>query len=460
MSRFDIAVLGLGVMGGNLALNLISKGFNVVGWDSSSTWHEAKPELLHNANFQAPEKLEDVVDLLNVPRKILLFVPAGDPVSETVARLSEILHPNDILVDCGNSHYLDSIDRERAAWLDQVHFVGLGVSGGASGALNGPSMMYGGSEQAWKELSPILMKIATEGESGPCVHRFGGAGAGHFVKMVHNGIEYADMQIIAEAHDLMSRGLNMSQADQSEFFRKATKGSLSSFLIELAGRVLDSETTDLDNIIDAAEQKGTGSWSVKAALELGVSTPCIDAAVGARLVSSFWAERQQLASVLSISANESPPLSFELYQLEQAIWFAKICAYIQGFDLIKQGSQVYGWNIQIADLVRVWSHGCIIRGSILNLLFSHSDGSPGEKAIDISEVRNSLLESVPAARVIAQLAMKASIPIPAITGALTWFDSISSARLPHAITQAQRDAFGGHGIRLFADPDIKTHGEW
>ena len=456
----DIAIVGLGVMGRNLALNLLDQGLQVAGWDADEAWADSNASLSANANFRYASHIKGLVQGLKSPRKVLLLVPAGDAVEKALQDLARELQPDDIVVDCGNSHYQDSIARGSGESMQNLHFVGLGVSGGSAGARNGPSMMFGGDEYAWEHLSPILQQIAAQGIDGPCVKRFGGAGAGHFVKMVHNGIEYAEMQLIAEAHDIMSRGIGLSHAEQSDFFQRANKGPLQGFLIDLAAKVLEPATTSLDLIIDSAEQKGTGAWSVMAALELGVSVPCIAAAVDARLMSSFWRERQRRASIFNVANANSADLSLVLEDLEKAIWFSKICAYMQGFDMLIKADEVFGWSVSIRDVCSVWSEGCIIRGAILSTIFDALVGGEGVDVLDVAKIRQALIDNQQAMRATVRFAVEQAIPISALHGAISWFDAFASARMPQAITQAQRDAFGSHGIKLFENPHQKVHGEW
>lgn len=447
-------------MGRNLASNLLDKGFKVSGWDADNQWVKDNSDFCEQSGLKHVENLNALLDSVKSPKKILLLIPAGNSVDQIIAELSVILSPGDVLVDCGNSNYKDSMARGSRLLERDVNFVGLGLSGGALGALHGPSLMFGGNDFAWGQLLPILERVAAKGRYGPCIKKFGSFGAGHFVKMVHNGIEYAEMQIIAEAHDLMSRGLGLSHRDQSDFFKDANEGRLGGFLTELAANVLSSETTSLDQIIDSAEQKGTGAWAVNTALDLGVSTPSIDAAVGARLLSSFWQERQRRSEIFrpSILGSSSKPL--QLADLEKAIWFAKVCTYAQGFDLLKAGNETHGWDISIEGVCSVWTEGCIIRGKILNTVVEGLSRDPGCQVLEIPSLKEALMEEQRSIRSIVRTGVSLGIPTSGLFAALSWFDSFSSSRLPHAITQAQRDAFGAHGIRLFGNPKKMTHGDW
>ena len=456
----DVAVIGLGVMGRNLALNLIDKGLNVAGWDADAAWVERNDGLSATPGFRYAKHIEALVEGLKTPRKVLLLVPAGDSVEKALAALASKLQPSDIVIDCGNSHYQDSISRGSRESLQGMHFAGLGVSGGSVGARYGPSMMFGGDHYSWGHVRPILEKIAAQGIDGPCLKRFGDFGAGHFVKMVHNGIEYAEMQLIAEAHDIMSRGMGLSHSEQADFFKRANQGPLQGFLIDLARKVLEPTTTSLDLIIDSAEQKGTGAWSVMAALELGVSIPCIAAAVDARLMSSFWGERQRRASIFGTASADASVSSFTLADLEKAIWFSKICAYMQGFDMLIKASEVYDWSISVRDVCAVWSAGCIIRGAILSICFDGITDAENLDLLSIAKIRQALMDHQDAMRATVRCAVDQAIPTPGLHAAISWFDAFASARMPQAITQAQRDAFGAHGVSLFENPDQKTHGEW
>ena len=466
MSAADFGVVGLGTMGRNLALNVESRGFRVAVWNRESDWTSAFVAEHAGARFIGADTLERFVGSLAKPRRILMMIPAGAPVDEMIGRLSPLLDRGDILVDGGNSWFEDTRRREQATRSSGIQFVGCGVSGGEEGAREGPSLMPGGSPDAWNALREILEAIAAKTEAGPCVTHVGPDGAGHFVKMVHNGIEYADMQLIAESWDLM-RHLGMSTPETADVFARWNEGPLESFLIELTARVcrvMDAETQSplVDAILDKAGQKGTGRWTSRIALELGVAHPTIAAAIDARVLSSMKDERVQASALINAAPDT---LYFEdqeeaLEALGEALYASRICAYAQGMALIRAASDHYSWGIDSAEIARIWKGGCIIRARLLDPVRAAFTAAPHLRNLLIDRaLADALVEAEPGWRATIQMGAAAGIPLPAHASALAYFDSYRSARLPQNLTQAQRDAFGAHTYERIDRPGA-IHSDW
>ena len=467
MSTANFGIVGLGTMGRNLALNVESRGFRVAIWNREQEWTDDFVAAHQGRQFVGTASLEQLVASLSRPRRILMMIPAGKPVDEMIERFKPLLDAGDVLVDGGNSWYRDTRRREEHLRAAGILFVGCGVSGGEEGARNGPSLMPGGTADAWEALRDVLEAIAAVGSAGPCVTHVGADGAGHFVKMVHNGIEYGDMQLIAESWDLMRRGLDLPAAATAEVWAEWNAGPLESFLVELTAqvcRVVDPETGQalVDVVLDKAGQKGTGRWTAQVALELAVPVPTIAAAVDARVLSSLKAERVAAAPRLA-----GPPPVIEradrgavLRDLHDALLAARVCAYAQGLALIGSASREYAWGVNLSEICRIWTAGCIIRARLLD---------DARAALQTNrELPNLLLadgirERVDAAqggwrRTVAR-ASAAGIPVPAHATALSYYDSYRTARLPQSLTQAQRDAFGAHTFERI-DRDGPHHAEW
>jgi 6-phosphogluconate dehydrogenase len=453
-----IGIVGLATMGQNLCLNLLDQGYRVAAWNLETQEAIRFAESQDNDSLHICEDLDELIQHLPVPRKIILLVRAGEPVDEVIAQCLGLLYQGDILIDAGNSHYGDSERRARELGEKGVEFVGLGVSGGSEGARRGPSLMFGGSDSAWQATKEILERTAAQSDYGPCLANFGKGGAGHFVKMIHNGIEYAEMQLLAEAYDLMNRGMGMSSAEQISAFERFNEGPLNSFLVELTARVLRSRQTRLDEIVDSAGQKGTGRWALEAGLDLGVPIPTIAASVDARAVSALLDRRLRLSQRISFDRDVSNAPSLE--DIERALIFGKICAFVQGVDLIESAKEAHQWSLNIADIPKTWREGCILRGVLLDHWISEIEGTEPKSLIDVSYFWEELVRCDEAARIVLSDCMEARIPMPALTASLSWFDSITSGRLPQNLTQAQRDAFGAHGLYLWNDPDRLVHKEW
>ncbi|TAH36914.1 MAG: NADP-dependent phosphogluconate dehydrogenase [Planctomycetota bacterium] len=468
MKPAALGLIGLGTMGRNLGLNAAEHGFPVCAW-------ARKPEQMERFRSEGPDldlraaaSLPALVAALERPRRILLMVTAGAAVDEVIAQLAPLLEPGDILIDGGNSHFADTRRREAALRARGLEFMGVGISGGEEGARRGPSVMPGGTVEAWQRTRPLFEAIAARSPLGVCVTHVGPDGAGHFVKMVHNGIEYADLQFLAEAYDLMSRGCGMRAGDVAAVFAEWNRGELESFLVELAARVLavvDGETGRplVELVLDQAEQKGTGRWTVQAALELGVPVPCITAGVDARALSSRKGERVQAARKLPVDVTGRPPArALFLNALRDALLCARVCAYAQGLDLIGAGSRAYGWNIDTSEMARIWTGGCIIRARLLVPIREAFRRRP--------DLPHLLLDADIGARAAAaqgglraalQAATALGLPAGAMSAALGYFDAYRSERLPLNLTQAMRDAFGSHGyVRADLPARGPQHSSW
>jgi 6-phosphogluconate dehydrogenase len=405
---------------------------------------------------------------LSRPRRIIMMIPAGKPVDATIEKLQPLLDRGDVLIDGGNSWFEDTRRREAALRPTGIHFVGCGVSGGEEGARFGPSLMPGGSTEAWTILRDVLESIAAKTEAGPCVTHVGPDGAGHFVKMVHNGIEYGDMQLIAESWDVLRRGLGLSAPETADVFEQWNNGPLASFLTELTARVcrtIDTVTKQplVDVVLDKAGQKGTGKWTAQVALDLAVAIPTIAAAIDARVLSSLKDERTAASKVLNGPAPAVPvqgQRSQLIDDLHDALYAARICGYAQGMALIRAGSDKYQWNINLAEIGRIWKGGCIIRARLLDPVRQAFEGKPDLVNLLLdSTIRDSVHKAQGGWRRTVTRAADAGIPMLAHSSALAYFDSYRTARLPQSLTQAQRDAFGAHTYERIDRPGA-VHSEW
>lgn len=467
MKPAALGLIGLGTMGRNLGLNAAEHGFSVCAW-------ARKPEQLQRFRAEGPAfdlrgaaTLGELVAGLERPRRILLMVTAGAAVDDMLRQLSPLLQAGDVVIDGGNSHFTDTRRREAELRARGLHFAGVGVSGGEAGARRGPSIMPGGTAEAWQRLQPLFEAIAARTPLGPCVAHVGPDGAGHFVKMVHNGIEYADLQFLAEAYDLLGRGAGMSAPAIAEVFAGWNRGELESFLVELAARVLavadrESGRPLVDLVLDQAEQKGTGRWTVQAALDLGVAVPCLSAGVDARVLSSRKRERVQAAALLRPAPGPRPERGPLLAALHDALVGARICAYAQGLDLIAAGSRTYGWNVDLGEMARIWTGGCIIRARLLAPIREAFCRRPGLLHLLLDPELGAAAAAARAGlRTSVQAAADAGIPAGALSAALAYFDAYRSERLPLNLTQAQRDAFGSHGFVRSDRPELgPQHETW
>jgi len=468
MALAQIGVTGLAVMGRNLARNFARNGFAVAV-------HNRSPEKMrslieeHGAEgtFIGSETLQDFVASLEKPRKIVVMVQAGAPTDAVIDALIPLVDAGDIIVDAGNAHYPDTRRREAALKALGIHFVGTGVSGGEEGALLGPSIMPGGPAESYASLGPILEKISAKVDGVPCCTHVGPDGAGHFVKMVHNGIEYADMQLIAEAYHLLRVGLDLTPAQIGDIFSEWNQGDLESFLIEITAEVLrhnDAATGQplVDVIKDQAGQKGTGRWTVQNALDLGVPVTGIAEATFARAISSQVAQREAARNVLEGAAQPFAITDRDgfIEDVRVALYASKVVAYAQGFDQIQAASEEYGWNVDRGAMARIWRGGCIIRARFLNRITEAYERNAQLPSLLVDPYFTQAVASGVAGwrRVVSQGAL-AGVPTPAFSSSLAYYDSLRAERLPAAVIQGQRDFFGAHTYQRI-DREGTFHTVW
>ena len=460
MSRSPaLGLLGLGVMGRSLALNFERHGYPVIGYDPA-------PRLPPGFAVRLAGSVGELVAALAPPRVVLMMVPAGAVVDTAIASLRPHLSPGDIIIDGGNSYFTDTERRAGELANDGLAFVGLGVSGGESGALWGPSLMPGGSPAAWAHVQPLFESIAAVAADGaPCVAWMGPGGAGHYVKMVHNGIEYGDMQLIAEIYDLLHRGAGLSNSELADIFDGWNEGALRSYLIEITGHVLRriDDTTGqslVDVIMDIAGQKGTGRWTSQIALEVGAPTPTINAAVVMRLISAAKTTRVAAAQRYGGPARYTGDVAALVASAEQALLAGKITVYAQGMSLLRAAAETYGWGLEYATIVRVWRAGCIIRAELLNEIAAAFERQPALPHLLLDDAFVRLLTDAQAGwRAVAKTGAELGIPLLAVAAALGYFDALRSDRLPANLIQAQRDFFGAHTYHRI-DQDGIFHTDW
>ena len=451
--KADIGLVGLAVMGENLILNMESKGFTVACYNR--TVEKVNAFVQGRAADKAIigcRTIKELTASLKRPRRVMLMVKAGKAVDDFIGQLLPYLQKGDIIIDGGNTHYPDTIRRTRTLAEKGILFIGTGVSGGEEGALRGPAIMPGGNPKAWKHVKPIFQSIAAKVKGGqPCCDWVGSDGAGHFVKMTHNGIEYGDMQLICEAYQLMAKGLGMTAPEMHSVFKDWNKGDLDSYLIEITRDILaktDPETGKpiVDIILDTAGQKGTGKWTSQAGLDLGVGIPQIAEAVFARCLSAVKDERVAAAKMLKGPRKKfkGPKAAF-IKNLQQAVYAAKICSYAQGFQLMRAASGEYGWDLDFGGISMLWREGCIIRARFLGKIKKAFDQNPELANLLLDPYFNSVVANAQNAwRKVVIAAVDMGIPVPAIATALSYYDSYRSARLPANLLQAQRDYFGAH----------------
>ncbi|MBE9170823.1 decarboxylating NADP(+)-dependent phosphogluconate dehydrogenase [Pleurocapsales cyanobacterium LEGE 06147] len=470
MTKRTFGVIGLAVMGENLALNVESRGFPIAVYNRTSAKTEAfMAERATGKDVKAAYSLEEFVQVLERPRKILVMVKAGKPVDAVIDQLKPLLDEGDMIIDGGNSLYQDTERRTIELEATGLGFVGMGVSGGEEGALHGPSLMPGGTEAAYRELEPILTKIAAQVDDGPCVTYIGPRGAGHYVKMVHNGIEYGDMQLIAEAYDLLKNGLGLDNQQLHEVFAEwNTTDELNSFLIEITADIfnyIDAQTKLplVDLILDSAGQKGTGRWTIVSSLELGVPIPTMYAAVNARVMSSYKDERVAAARILTgpTSKYEGDKQDF-INKVRDALYCSKMCSYAQGMALLDKASAEYNYNLNLSECARIWKGGCIIRAGFLGKIQSAFIDNPKLPNLLLApEFKQTILDRQEAWREVLAVANRLGVPVPAFSASLDYFDSYRRDRLPQNLTQAQRDYFGAHTYERIDKPRGEFfHTEW
>lgn len=469
MNKQNIGVIGLAVMGKNLALNIESKGFSVSVYNRSS---EKTAEMLAETgdkNVIGTYSLQEFVDSIEVPRKIIIMVKAGMPVDDTIEQLKPLISKGDILIDGGNSFFMDTIRRNKQLEEEGFRFIGTGVSGGEEGALKGPSIMPGGQKEAYDLVSPIFTAISAKVKDEPCCTYIGANGAGHYVKMIHNGIEYGDMQLICEAYSLLKNILGLSVEELHNVFSEWNKGELDSYLIEITRDIfskLDPETGKpmVEVILDKAGQKGTGKWTSQSAFDLGVSTPTIAEAVFARCISALKEERVAASKIL----NGPTPTSFTgdrkefIESVRRALYTSKICSYAQGFGLMKAAAKEYGWELNYGNIAMIFRGGCIIRAQFLHKIKAAYDKNPILANLLLDPYFTAITTNYQMDwRKVISTAVMHGIAIPAFSSALFYFDSYRSAELPANLLQAQRDYFGAHTYERIDKPQGEFfHTNW
>lgn len=466
-ARAQIGVTGLAVMGSNIARNFAKHGYTVALHNRSV----AKTDALLAAHggdgdFIRTETIAEFIAVLERPRRVLIMVKAGEATDAVIEELARAMEPGDIIIDGGNALYTDTIRREAALRARGLNFVGAGISGGEEGALNGPSIMPGGPAESYESLGPLLESIAAQVDGTPCCTHIGPDGSGHFVKMVHNGIEYADMQLIGEAYHLFRAALDLDPKQIADIFTQWNSGDLESYLVEITAEVLnqvDAKTGKplVDVIVDAAEQKGTGRWTVKSALDLGIPVTGIAEAVFARALSG---SREQRAAATGLASGElaAKPTDIAGFteDIRQALYASKVVAYAQGFDQIAAGSAEYGWDLTPGDLATIWRGGCIIRARFLNRIKEAYETDPALPSLILAPYfREAIETAIDSWRRVVATATLLGIPVPAFASSLSYYDALRADRLPAALTQAQRDFFGAHTYER-VDAEGKYHTLW
>jgi 6-phosphogluconate dehydrogenase len=466
MADLAIGMVGLGVMGRNLVLNIEEKGFSAAAYDA---WPEPVDKFVADTKGKQIRGFKDIgefVKSLRKPRRIVMLVKAGQVVDDTIAKLKPFLEKGDLLVDAGNEFFPNTERRTRELESAGIRYFGMGVSGGEAGARHGPSMMPGGDKAAYEELAPILTKIAAQYKDGPCVTYIGPGGSGHYVKMVHNGIEYGDMQLIAEAYDVLKTLGGLGNEELADVFDEWNKAELQSFLIEITAKVLRFKDPEgkgylVDQILDATGMKGTGKWTVQDAAELGVAVPTIATSVEARVISAAKADRVKASKLLPGPAPSAGADKKQLVaDVRAALYAAKACSYAQGMNLLRVASDTRKWSLNLGELARIWQAGCIIRAQFLGRIKAAYDREPtlSNLLLDPS-FRDELGSRQSGWRNVVASAAKAGLPLSTTGGSLAYYDMVRRERLPGNLTQAQRDFFGAHTYKRI-DRDGDFHTEW
>ncbi|EST90513.1 NADP-dependent phosphogluconate dehydrogenase [Vagococcus lutrae] len=469
MSKQNIGVVGMAVMGKNLALNIESRGYSVSIFNRTAARTEEVIKEHDDKNLVATYTIEDFVASLEKPRKIMLMVQAGKATDLTIQSLLPHLDKGDILIDGGNTFYKDTIRRNEELANSGINFIGTGVSGGEEGALKGPAIMPGGQKEAYELVAPIFEQIAAiaEEDGQPCVTYIGPNGAGHYVKMAHNGIEYGDMQLIAESYDIMTRLLGLSVEEVADIFADWNKGELDSYLMEITADILtrkDEETGKpiVDVILDAAGNKGTGKWTSQSALDLGVPLPLITESVFARYISAMKDERVAASKIIpapTVSAFEGNKEEF-VEKIRQALYFSKIMSYAQGFAQLRVASEEYGWDLEYGEIAKIFRAGCIIRAKFLQKITDAYERDPQLTNLLLDEYFNEITQRYQqSVREVVAMAVQAGVPVPTFSSAIAYYDSYRSADLPANIIQAQRDYFGAHTYQR-KDKEGTFHYDW
>jgi 6-phosphogluconate dehydrogenase len=455
-------------MGQNLALNIEDHGQSVAAWNLEPEWVKRFVNQHEGKQIIGSTDLAQFVGSLERPRRMLMMIKAGAPVDEMLDRIAPLLEEGDILIDGGNSFFKDTRRREAAMRARGLNFFGMGVSGGEEGARHGPSLMPGGDEGAYRHVQGTLESIAAKTSSGPCVTYVGADGAGHFVKMVHNGIEYGDMQLTAEAYDLLRHSLGLTAAEIAEVFAEWNRGDLASYLIEISAEILtaiDPETHKplVDVILDEAGQKGTGKWTAQVALDLGIPIPTISAALDARALSSMKQERLIASAQYGRTPGRYTGERTELISaIGDALYASKICSYAQGMSLIAAGARKWNWKINLREIARIWKGGCIIRALLLDPIMQAFERQPALPNLLLdSDLQSRITAALSGWRRVVGVAAALGIPAPAISASLAYFDAYTAAQLPQNLTQAQRDFFGAHTYQRADRPEAGfVHSDW
>jgi len=467
MAKQQFGLIGLAVMGQNLVLNVERAGFSVAVFNRTTSRTEdfiAGPA--QGKNIVGAKTIEEFIDLLEEPRKIMLMVKAGQPVDAFIEKLIPYLEKGDLIIDGGNSFFKDTIRRNRALAERGILYIGTGVSGGEEGALKGPSIMPGGQKEAYDLVEPIFTKIAAQVDDGPCCAYIGPDGAGHYVKMVHNGIEYGDMELISETYDIMKRALGMSPMEMHEVFAQWNKGPLNSYLIEITADILSKTDPDtgaplIDAILDKAGQKGTGKWTSQSALDLGVPTPTINSAVESRIISAYKDERVEASRIIKGPAKQYKGNKEKFIKaLHNALYASKVCSYAQGMALLRAASEEFNWNLKFSEIARIWKGGCIIRAVFLDKIRKAFSRNPDLKNLLLDKFFKRVVEKGQNNwRMVVKTAVNCGIPVLAMTASLAYFDAYRQERLPANMIQAQRDYFGAHTYKR-VDKEGAFHTEW
>ncbi|MGG0257066.1 MULTISPECIES: NADP-dependent phosphogluconate dehydrogenase [Bacillus cereus group] len=468
MAKLQIGVVGVGVMGKSLALNFESKGYSVALYDISKEKVDEIIEENRGKNLVGTHIVEEFVNSLESPRKILLMVNAGEITDKAIDSLVPHLDKGDILIDGGNTYFVDTIRRNKRLAEEGINFIGAGVSGGEEGALKGPSIMPGGQKDAYEKVKDMLENISAKVNNEPCCSYIGPNGAGHYVKMVHNGIEYGDMQLICEAYFFLKQTLDLTAEEFHEIFAEWNKGELNSYLIEITADIFkkkDEETGKplVDVILDTAGQKGTGKWTSQSALDLGISLPIITESVFARCISALKEERVNASKVLS-GPKDKAAIGVEKAELieavRQALYMSKICSYAQGFTQLKAASEAYDWNLDFGSISMLWRGGCIIRAAFLQNIKEAYETNTDLPNLLLDPYFKEIVESYQGGlRQIISMAVQQGIPIPAFSAAISYYDSYRTAKLPANLLQAQRDYFGAHTYKR-VDKEGTFHTKW
>ena len=469
MTNNAIGLIGLGVMGQNLALNIERNGYPIAVYEREQPVLDAFVARHSGKQIFGAHTPEEFVKSLQLPRKIILLVKAGGPVDWTIDLIKPFLNQGDIIIDGGNSHFKETERRQQELKEAGLFMIGSGTSGGEKGALLGPSLMPGGDRQAYEQIRPIWEAIAAKVPDGPCVTYIGPGGSGHFVKMVHNGIEYGDMQLIAEAYGLFRDGFGLSADETADIFDEWNRGDLESYLIEITAKILrvkdpESGKPLIDLILDKAGQKGTGKWTSQLALDLGVPIPTIDAAIVARILSSQKEVRVEASKQITRqTTGKYDRLNDTLKNyVHDALYASKICSYAQGMNLIKAGSDEFGWNINLSECARIWQGGCIIRAKFLGKIKEAYLRNPNLANLLLdTEFKSKMEQAQPGWRIVVSTAQQQGLPVLAMSSSLGYFDMYRTANLPLNLTQAQRDFFGSHTYERVDKPELGfIHTEW